>query len=283
MRARAQWLVRAPRARRCWTSWAVLAVVAAALAPPASAQSNPTLDSVERAADRGQASEARRLLATWFDSPSASGRGADVSRARFLRARLSADLDSVRVDYLWVAVRGDERYGPAARLRLAQMYLAEGRLDRAEEDLARLRADFPGSSLTLRSWLWTGNVRSAAGDGAGACAAWETAATISASSSSQPDLELARSALEGCGAARTPAAAPTFSVQLGAFSSQEAALDLMNRVTAVGTTARVLDPQDPDGLYRVRSGHFNGREEAARHAVRLVQEGFESIVVPGEN
>jgi len=271
VRARAQGLIPVPRARRRATSWAVLAVVAAALAPSAAAQSNPTLDSVERAADSGQAGEARRLLATWFDSPSASGRGADVSRARFLRARLSADLDSVRVDYLWVAVRGDQRYGPAARLRLAQMYLAEGRLDRAEEDLARLRADFPGSPLTLRSWLWTGNVRSAAGDGAGACA------------SAQPDRELARSALEGCGAAIASEAAPTFSVQLGAFSSREAALDLRNRVVAVGTTARVLDPQDPDGLYRVRSGHFTGREEAARHAVRLVREGFESIVVPGEN
>ncbi len=283
MRARAQGLIPVPRARRRATSWAVLAVVAAALAPSAAAQSNPTLDSVERAADSGQAGEARRLLATWFDSPNASGRGADVSRARFLRARLSADLDSVRVDYLWVAVRGDQRYGPAARLRLAQMYLAEGRLDRAEEDLARLRADFPGSPLTLRSWLWTGNVRSAAGDGAGACAAWETAANMSESPSAQPDRELARSALEGCGAAIASEAAPTFSVQLGAFSSREAALDLRNRVVAAGTTARVLDPQDPDGLYRVRSGHFTGREEAARHAVRLVREGFESIVVPGEN
>ena len=271
-----------PRARRRAMSWAVLTVAAAALVPPAAAQSSPSLDSVERAADSGRADEARRLLATWFHSPGASDRGAHVSRARFLRARLSADLDSARVDYLWVAVRGDERYGPAARLRLAQMYLAEGRLDRAEADLALLRADFPGSSLALASWLWTGNVRSASGDVSGACAAWETAATMSASPSTQSDRELARSALEACGAARA-ATTPTFSVQLGAFSSREAALDLRNRVVAAGAGARVLDPQNPDALYRVRSGRFNGREEAARHAVRLAREGFESIVVPGEN
>ena len=49
-----------------------------------------------------------------------------------------------------------------------------------------------------------------------------------------------------------------------------------------GATARVVAPVDPDRLYRVRSGRFAGREEAARHAVRLAEAGFESIVVPGE-
>ena len=167
---------------------------------------------------------------------------------------------------------------------LPRCTLAEGRLDRAEEDLARLRADFPGSPLTLRSWLWTGNVRSAAGDGAGACAAWETAATISASPSSQPDRELARSALEGLwGREHSDGRPDLFRSARGVQLPGGRARLEESRDVAAGTTARVLDPQDPDGLYRVRSGHFDGREEAARHAVRLVREGFESIVVPGEN
>lgn len=264
-----------------WT--VVLLALGASLAPDLAGQSSPLLDSVERAADLGQADEARRLLEGWFASPEASDRQADVERARFLRARLTADLDSARVDYLWVSVRADNRYGAAARLRLAQMYVAEGRLDRAEEDLARMRADFPGNPLTFTSWLWTGNVRSAAGDLAGACAAWETAASLQGSPATQSDRELVRSALETC---RNPrgAVVPTesFSVQLGAFASRETAEDVRNRVVASGSTARVLAPSDPGGLYRVRSGRFAGREEAARHAVRLAGAGFESIVVPGE-
>jgi predicted negative regulator of RcsB-dependent stress response len=273
-------------ARTGWrsVSWTVLLMAAAAgLAPPAAGQTSSVLDSVERSADLGEAGEARRLLAEWFASPEASDRGADVERARFLRARLTSDLDSARVDYLWVAVRADDRYGAAAWLRLAQLYVAEGRLDRAEETLARMRADFPGSSLTFTSWLWTGNVRSAAGDPAGACAAWDTAASLQGSPATQSDRELVRSALEGCRGPRD-AAVPTesFSVQLGAFGSRETADELRNRVAATGATARVVVPVDPDGLYRVRSGRFAGREEAARHAVHLAEAGFESIVVPGE-
>jgi len=246
-------------------------------------QSTAVLDAVESAADLGQAEEARELLEGYFASAGAADRQADVERARFLRARLALDLDSARVDYLWVAVRGDGRYGAAARLRLAQLYVAEGRLERAEEDLARLRADFPGSSLTFESWLWTGNVRSATGDDAGACAAWETAASLQGSPASESDRELVRSALDGC---RNPPAADavteSFSVQLGAFSSRETAEELRNRVVASGRTARVLEPPQAGGLYRVRSGRFPGREEAARHAVSLAEAGFESIVVPEE-
>ena len=163
------------------------------------------------------------------------------------------------------------------------MYAAEGRLDRAEEDLARMRADFPGNPLTFTSWLWTGNVRSAAGDSSGACAAWETAASLQGSPASQSDRELVRSALEGC---RDPGgaavAAESFSVQLGAFSSRETAEEVRNRVVASGRAARVLAPTEAGGLYRVRSGRFPGREEAARHAMDLAAAGFESIVVPGE-
>jgi hypothetical protein len=261
----------------------VLFVAAGAgLAPSASGQSSPVLDAVERAADLGQPDEARRVLNEWFASPEASDRRADVERARFLRARLTADLDSARVDYLWVAVRGDERYGAAARLRLAQLYVAEGRLDRAEEDLARMRADFPGSSLTFTSWLWTGNVRSASGDRSGACAAWETAASLQGTPASESDRALVRSSLENCRPTGVAAAAESFSVQLGAFSSRETAEEVRNRVVAAGAAARLLEPQDPGGLFRVRSGRFAGREEAARHALRLEEAGFESIVVPGE-
>ena len=248
-------------------------------APDARAQS--ALDAVERAADRGDVAEARQRLAAWFGSQESAGREADVERARFLRARLSNDLDSARVDYLWVSIRGDDRYGAASRLRLAQMYVAEGRLDRAREDLDRLRKDFPGTPLVLTSWLWTGNVRLAAGDPEGACEAWEKAVAMPATEETRPDQELARRALETCRS--LDPGIPMFTVQLGAFRSRDAAAELRDRVTALGAVARVVEPADPAGLYRVRSGRFVGREEAARHAVRLADDGFAGIVVPEEN
>jgi len=264
---------------------AVVLVLAACLTPatPLRAQAGGLLDAAERAADLGQAEEARELLQRWFDSPEAAGRQADVERARFLRARLTHDLDSARVDYLWVAVRGDRRYGAAARLRLAQLYVAEGRLDRAEEDLDRMRADYPGSPLTFESWLWTGNARRAAGNRAGACEAWEKAASLPSASSHAAELDLVHSAMQECGGeGGEVAGAESFSVQLGAFASKATAEDLRNRIVATGSTARVLEPPEAGGLYRVRSGRFAGREEAARHAVRLAEAGFESIVVPEE-
>ncbi len=253
------------------------------LSPDLRAQASPALDAVERAADAGELAAARRLLTDWFGSEEAADRSANAGRARFLRARLTEDLDSARVDYLWVAVRGDDRYGASARLRLAQLYLAEGRLDRAADDLDRLRADFPGSPEVLSSWLWTGNVRFAAGDATGACAAWERAASGATGEGSGEDRALAVSALEMCGRPPLEALPATFSVQLGAFRSREAASDLRTRLTATGVSARLVEPEDPTGLYRVRSGRFDGREEAARHAVRLTDAGFEGIVVPEED
>lgn len=271
------------RIAAAWHRIAAALLLAVLGSPAASlrAQSDAALDSAERAADLGRTDEARELLEGWFASPQAANRQADVEKARFLRARLTRDLDSARVDYLWVAIRGDARYGAAARLRLAQLYVAEGRPERAEEDLERMRADYPGSPLEFESWMWTGNARWAGGDRAGACEAWGTAAELPSGRSDPSNRDLVRSALEECGDAPV-GAAEFFSVQLGAFGSRETAEDLRNRLVAAGTTARVLDPDEPGGLYRVRSGRFPGREEAARHAVRLSEAGFESIVVPGE-
>jgi tetratricopeptide (TPR) repeat protein len=206
-----------------------------------------------------------------------------MTRARFLRARLAADLDSAEVDYLWVAVEGGGIYGPLARLRLAQLHAARGSHERAEADLERLRADFPEGPHVLASWLWTGNIRADLKDMEGACAAWERALREPERSGTTAERELVQTALELCAPdAASVARRPGFAVQLGAFRSRQAALDLRDRAAAEGITARVVEPVDPGGLFRVWSGSFARREDAARHAVRLVADGFEAIVVPEE-
>ncbi len=252
------------------------------LAAPSSAsgQSSADLDAAEITADAGDLNRARELLSGWL---SARGGNADEARARFLRARLARDLDSAEVDYLWVAVEGSEPYGATARLRLAQLRLTRGQQARAEQDLERLRTDYPDSPLVLSSWLWTGNSRAMSGDMAGACRAWERAGREPARQASSTDRALTDAALAQCGPAdQMYGEGVTFTVQLGAFGSRDAAVGLRNRAAETEATVRLVAPQEEGGLYRVRSGRFARREDAARHAVNLEAAGFDAIVVPEE-
>ncbi len=258
------------------------AVLAAGLLPSLAApgralgQDEGALDAAEVAADAGDLERAREYLRQWLGSPESTRPGADVSRALFLRARLASNVDSAEVDYLEAAVRGDERYGALARFRLAQLRLAEGRAGEAADDLARLRADFPGSELAGSSWLWTGFALETAGDPAGACEAWERA------SREAGDEETARQAADArtlCAAGGGAVASGSFTVQLGAFGGPEAAEQVRARAASNGLEVRVTGPDASTPLYRVRVGRFARKDAAARMAVRLRSEGFEAIVV----
>lgn len=274
----------APVALRLAASLALTAAVWLPSPAPAPAQTGPGLDPVEAAADSGELESARRLLSDWLESQPLGEADGEIARARFLRARLSRDLDSAEVDYLWVAVQGEEPYAAPARLRLAQLRAARGDLDRADHDLDRLRADFPDSPWVLSSWLWSGNVRLAAGDRAKACEAWTEALKQPGHRETAADHDLASAALSHCGSAGdgSPAEA-AFTVQLGAFRSRDAALDLRDRAAEIGVAVRVIEPSGAGGLYRVRSGRFASREEAARRAIEMGSAGFEAIVVPEDS
>lgn len=255
---------------------AALAVVLLAARPvPAVAQDDGALAAAEMAADAGDLVRARQYLQEWLESPDAAVPGADVSRALLLRARLAASADSAEVDYVEAAVRGGERHGAVARLRLAQLRLAEGRPRDAADDLARLRADFPGSGLVGESWLWSGHALEAAGDPAGACDAWRRAAGSAAG-------EVGRAAAEAAERCATDGGGPSpgsFTVQLGAFGTAEAAEQVRARAASGGHEAHVTGPDASTPLHRVRVGRFGRKDDAARLAVRLRSEGFEAIVV----
>jgi len=147
----------------------------------------------------------------------------------------------------------------------------------AAADLELLRADFPGSPLVPESWLWTGLALEALGDPAAACAAWTKAAS---GMLSDPITAQATDELSRCSGGRTEGPdASSYTVQLGAFGTREAADDVRSRAAATGVDVRVHDPDSSTPLYRVRVGHFAGRDDAARLAVRLRSDGFEAIVV----
>lgn len=240
-------------------------------AQAAETPSRVELARIQALADSGRVDEAREALGAWHASGRAPG-GEEASRARFLRARLTADPDSAEVDYVWVAIEGGSAFAPEAWLRLAQLRLLRGDPERALADLERLRTSYPGDPRTAESWLWTGHALEVLGDLEAACEAWVRAA---------PEVAGTGGAVREARAACDPGS-QLFAVQLGAFGARSGAETLRARVEEAGIAAYVM-PRGGGGLHRVRTGRFVHMTSAARYAERLRQQGFEAVVVLAAN
>lgn len=252
------------------------------LTTPTSARAQTTsLDSIEAEADRGHVETARASLATRLAGGGGPASPAARTRLEYLRGRLSADPDSAEVAYLRAAIDGVGPYAAKARLRLAQLQLARGDHERAEEHLARLRADDPGGALVPDSWMWTARAAELAGNAAAACEAWSRAlATLGDADSRVAEARQGRSRCEE--SAPQPGEVETFTVQLGAFGAEDSAIRLRDGAAAIGVAVRVESPSGGVRVYRVRAGRFGGRDDAERLAGRFRAHGFEAIVVPEE-
>ncbi len=264
------------------TAVVVAAAFAAWTAHPAGAQEGPgepvALDTIEAAADRGDVDAARAALDAVLDSAAGARRSA---RFDYLVGRLSPDPDSAKVAFLRAAIEGEGEYAARARFRLAQLELARGDHERSAEHLGRLRRDDPGGALVPISWVWSARVAEAAGDVNAACAAWAEA--LETLRGEHPAIDEARQGRSRCEeSARQPGEVETFTVQLGAFGSEEAALRLRDGAADVGAAVRVEGPSGAVRVYRVRSGRFGSRTDAERLADRFRRQGFEAIVVPEE-
>lgn len=269
----------------------------------------PTLPAVEAAADSGHLDRARELLDRWRSERAPRAELEELRRAEFLAARLAPHADSARRRYARLAVETGGELGARARLRLAQLHLAEGSTDPALRQLELVRSDVPGDSLAVESWLWTGRARLAEGDTASACEALrraadaggelrERAARATTACGLEPSggrVEVAaggeapsgEDAAEGdagaaAGDGEAPddaAAAPAgWSVQAGAFSDRASADRLRERLREAGFEARRLPPGD-DGLHRVRVGRWADRASAEEAARSMQEEGFRGFVV----
>lgn len=278
--------------RRASAATAALACLAAASAPvpglatPAAGQtSDPAraaLDSVEAAADSGRAASARRALERWMGRRFAEAPQDLRVRARFLQARLAEDPEEARRAYALVALEGG-RPGARARLRLAQLHLAEGRHERALEELATVRADVPGTELAARAWLWTGRVREAEGEGAVACEAYRRASEAAPGGEEGLGGAVARAVAACRRGDGTPEYAASdaggWAVQLGAFSMRASAEEVRSRAAEAGFDARVTERDPGDGLIRVRVGGFDSESAAEEAARRIEEAGFRALVV----
>jgi cell division protein FtsN len=166
-------------------------------------------------------------------------------------------------------------------LRLAQLTLARGGHAAAARHLEQLRTDDPGGELTAASWVWSARAAEAGGDAAAACAAWATALTKLPADS--PQREEAKENRSRCEASRRePGEVETFTVQLGAFGTEEAAIRLRDGAALTGIAVRVEAPHGGVMVHRVRAGRFGARDAAERLAARFQTEGYDAVVVPEE-
>jgi tetratricopeptide (TPR) repeat protein len=249
--------------------------------PGSAASQSPELDAIEAAVDRGDVTAARTDLEEWLAVYQTTSGRSELTRARFLRGRLMGDADSAEVEYLRAAIDGDGPFAARARLRLGQLQLARGDLRRAAEHLAQLRADDPGGELLGVSWVWTARVAESAGDAAVACEAWAAArASLGPGDPAHAEAEQSRSRCEE--AERQPGEVVTYTVQLGAFGTEEAAVRLRDGAADIGVAVRVEAPAGGVHVYRVRAGRFGSREAADMLASRFRTEGFDAVVVPEE-
>ncbi len=84
--------------------------------------------------------------------------------------------------------------------------------------------------------------------------------------------------------ARPPAEARAFSVQVGAFSTEDRAEALRRELDGAGVDAGSVQAAERGGrtIYRVRVGRFGGRAEAEAQARRLAALGYAVLIVAAE-
>ena len=92
--------------------------------------------------------------------------------------------------------------------------------------------------------------------------------------------------IAGAGPAAAPAVAPAareriFTLQVGAFSTQDRAVALQRQLSSADTAVSSVQAAELGGrtIYRVRVGRFTGRAEVEEHARRISALGFTVIVV----
>lgn len=242
-----------------------------------SAQDPPDLEALDRLEadiEAGRLGGAREALGAWVAAggeQTAEARG----RVRYLTARLMADIDSARTEYLAVALDGRSSYGAQAWLRLAQMDLAVGEPRRAASDLERLRADFPGGPFAAESWYWTARTLEQRGLLDEACDTYGRAITAARRVEEPATIERAVAGSRECASGGL-----RFSIQVGAFSRAESARELRARLEADGLPARIFKD---GGLHRVRVGWFASPETARGLERRLREGGFSVAVVAAES
>ncbi len=173
------------------------------------------------------------------------------------------------------------RWAAPSLLRLAQYAYATGDFTGALTSAQRVLTDYPVSPARPAAAYWAGRAQIELKNVAAACGLLQLAEAEAGT-----DVETANQArfyLQRCSAitsapaestataanppaaaapAKSPPAAAGFEVQVAAIRSAAAADELMRKLRQYGYDPRVV--RDPDGLFKVRVGHYRTRTGAQR-------------------
>ncbi|MBX9928482.1 MAG: SPOR domain-containing protein [Gemmatimonadaceae bacterium] len=285
------------------TGFVVLALVASALG----AQNTPTRPTApvflraQQLVNDGDGAAGRALTDSVLKA-TAEGQ-LPYAEALFWHAVLAADATVTARELLRLSIEYPQSpRAEDALLRLAQLELLRGDRDAVRRHLDRLVRDHPSGTSRGAAAYWRGRVEIEDGRLDLACAAFDSARTIIATS----DVEL-RNQLEFHARAcanrvmapvLTPAPIPVadssprtrepvapaaaargrWSVQVAAFAEREGATALVKKLTKRGLDARVT----ADRPWRVRVGRYPTRERAVEVAKQLSSKASKAIVVEAE-
>ncbi|MGH7721197.1 MAG: SPOR domain-containing protein [Gemmatimonadaceae bacterium] len=261
--------------------------------------------------DAGRALVAQRLTAATPGTPG-------FVEALYWRGVLAATAADAERDYKRIIIEFPVSHrAEDALLRLAQLELARGDRAQAMQHLERLILEHPDGRSHARASYWMARVLIDDGKTAAACTRLADAArstpegdvelrnqieyqsqrcvgvdTTGARVAQQPSAgapAASRPAVAPPPAAAPapapapapvrPVARPQFTVQLGAFNTRPAALEMQARLRQRGVEARIVTTDD---LHRVRVGRYPSREGAEQGAARLRSAGFSAFVTEAE-
>ncbi len=191
---------------------------------------------------------------------------------------VAADPDSALNYFRRVSIEySASRWAAPSLLRLAQYAYAAGDFTGALTSAQRVLTDYPVSPMRAAAAYWGGRAQIELKNVAAACGLLQLAETEAGT-----DVETANQArfyLQRCNAllsapaesaaapAKSPSATTSFTVQVAAIRSAAAADQMMRRLRQYGYDPRVM--RDPDGLLKVRVGHYRSRSGSHRVATEL--------------
>jgi len=282
--------LRAHQTRRRAPARTALAILLFILCPAATALAqgrDPVLAAIDTLIAAGRTADARSRLARWQAGEGARTTGDARAHALFLTGRLSLRWSDAETAYAGVALSyPTSPHAPAALLRLGQGLLAaawtgtDGAALRAVGYLERLGQDYPNAPDRAIAMLWLARARRAALRGRLACDAANAAARMPADATTAALIqeEQIRSCSAAPSAATPPLPADLYGVQIGAFSTRDAAADLVARLSARGFEARIT-MLEGGSLFRVRAGRFENARDADALAQRIRAAGFDVVIV----
>jgi hypothetical protein len=224
-----------------------------------------SLDHAEQLAFAGRAEEARSELEGWWEASWEEANRLDRQRGLRLRALLTVDPEMAELDYQRLVIEfPGGPYSDEALMRLGSAAAARGAFDEATSRFQGLLRDYPDSDYRSVAEAWL---------------AANAPAEAEAEVEREPEPQ--RPGVEPDTPAPRELAAVNegdWTVQVGAFSSQDRARTLNGTLQTSGFASRVV-LLEGSGLHRVRVGRYTSEAEANAQRQRLVEAGFEARVV----